>query len=267
MANKRIQDLEQTTDLTNDDLLPLDTTKKTFATTLKSLVDWLKNTFQTKDNLEQALSDATDKYPSSKVLKDESSRIGAIVDTKVNKSGDTMTGKLLFTNNNIANKNNEYAWNDTPAEDIFYATSEFLDKNGKRMGVWEFTKLKNGTNSMNVVIRNGINKGWDAIRLFAASDGGSWVSVPRSRVNGSACITDSHGSNYVRFGNGLQICWGVGGTGTVTLPVPFANTNYQVTTSQVGGGHTYNCGTDNYTTTSFNIASYQAHWVAVGYWY
>lgn len=82
MANKRIQDLEQTTDLTNDDLIPLDTTKKTFATTLKSLVEWLKNTFQTKDNLEQALSDATDKYPSSKVLKDESSRIVSIMDNQ-----------------------------------------------------------------------------------------------------------------------------------------------------------------------------------------
>lgn len=82
MANKRIQDLEQTADLTNNDLIPLDTTKKTFATTLKSLTEWLKNTFQTKDNLEQALSDATDKYPSSKVLKDESSRIVSVMDNQ-----------------------------------------------------------------------------------------------------------------------------------------------------------------------------------------
>ena len=82
MANKRIQDLEQTTDLTNDDLIPLDTTKKTFATTLKSLVEWLKGTFQTTANLEQALSDAIDKYPSSKVLKDESSRIVSIMDNQ-----------------------------------------------------------------------------------------------------------------------------------------------------------------------------------------
>jgi len=80
MANKRIQDLEQTTDLTNDDLLALDTTRKTFATTLKSLTDWLKGTFQTTANLEQTLSDATDKYPCSKVVKDESSRIMSIMD-------------------------------------------------------------------------------------------------------------------------------------------------------------------------------------------
>ena len=82
MANKRIQDLEQTTDLTNDDLIPLDTTKKTFATTLKSLVEWLKGTFQTTANLEQTLSEATDKYPSSKVLKDESSRIVSIMNNQ-----------------------------------------------------------------------------------------------------------------------------------------------------------------------------------------
>ena len=82
MANKRIQDLEQTTDLTNDDLIPLDTTKKTFATTLKSLTEWLKGTFQTTANLEQTLSDAIDKYPSSKVLKDESSRIVSVMDSQ-----------------------------------------------------------------------------------------------------------------------------------------------------------------------------------------
>lgn len=94
-----------------------------------------------------------------------------------------------------------------------------------------------------------------------------WAQCPASKRQNSIVTSEYVGSNYVRFGNGLQICWGVGGAGTVNLPAPFANTNYQVTTSQVGGGHTYNCGTENYTTTSFNITSYQSHWVAIGYWY
>lgn len=267
MANKRIQDLEQTTDLTNNDLLPLDTTKKTFATTLKSLTEWLKNTFQTKDNLEQVLSDATDKYPSSKVLKDESRRIMSIMDTKVNKSGDTMTGRLTFTNGNIVSKNNVYAWNDTPVTDTYYATSEFVDKNGKRMGVWEFSKNKDGTNSMNIVIQNGTGKGWDSIRLYAKSDGSSWVSVPRSNANGSVCITDSHGSRYLRFGSGLQICWGVG-TGVQVFPQPFRNTDYMIADSDLTYHKYEGMWTTNKTTTQFEIKnSSQAQWIAIGYWY
>lgn len=114
MAEKRIQDLEQTTDLTNDDLIPLDTSRKTFATTLKSLVEWLKNTFQTKDNLEQALSDATDKYPSSKTLKDESSRIVSIINslqsTLSNSISAETTNRTNADNNLQTQINNKISW-------------------------------------------------------------------------------------------------------------------------------------------------------------
>lgn len=114
MANKRIQDLEQTTDLTNDDLLPLDTTKKTFATTLKSLSEWLKNTFQTKDNLEQALSEAIDKYPSSKVLKDESSRIKSVINsvqTVLSSSISDETTNRINADTNLQNQiNGKISW-------------------------------------------------------------------------------------------------------------------------------------------------------------
>lgn len=208
--------------------------------------------------------------PSTKAVSDESSRIVSIMNNKVNKSGDTMTGKLTFTNGNVVSKSNAYAWNDTPATDTYYATSEFLDKNGERMGVWEFSKNKDGTNSMNVVIKRGTGKGWEAIRLFAKSDGNAWVTVPRSNVNGSVCITDSHGSNYVRFGNGLQFCWGSSPVNkTITFPQAFINNTYRVAFCQTDNAeHNINNTAVDKTTTSFKFnRGYYGDWIAIGWWY
>ena len=212
----------------------------------------------------------------------DSSRLESAINNKVNKSGDTMTGKLFFTNGNVACKNNAYAWNDTPATNIYYATSEFLDKNGERMGVWEFSKNKDGTNSMNVVIKNGTGEGWQAMRLYAKSDGSAWVTLPRSKVNGSACSTDSHGSNYVRFGNGLQICWfypqisGSVSNYTLTLPVAFKDNNYLALIQQTGDSpsneYTNTLSIMGKTTTNFAIKKVMVETMylqvlCVGYWY
>lgn len=191
----------------------------------------------------------------------------SIMDTKVNKSGDTMTGKLTFAHGNVVAKSNAYAWNDTPAVDTYYATSEFVDKNGERMGVWEFSKNKDGTNSMNIVIKHGTGKGWDAFRLYAKSDGTSWANVPRSNVNGSILITDSHASRYMRFGNGLQICWGAG-TGVQVFLQPFRDTDYMIADSDLTYHKYEGMWTTNKTTTQFEVKnSGNAQWIAIGYWY
>ena len=192
------------------------------------------------------------------------------MNNKVSKSGDTMTGKPIFTNGNVANKRSQYDWNDTPAPDTYSATSEFLDKNGERMGVWEFAKNKDGTNSMNVVIKHGTGKGWDAIRLYSKSDGNAWVTVPRSNVNGSVCITDSRGAGFMRFGNGLQFCWGNSPNNkTITLPQAFINNTYRVTFCQTeNSSHTYNNTAVDKTTTSFKFVNgYTGDWIAIGWWY
>lgn len=224
-----------------------------------------------KQTIAQDLTNpTTDTIPSTKAVSDESNRIVSIMDTKVSKSGDTMTGKLTFTNGNVVSKTNAYAWNDTPAVDTYYATSEFLDKNGERMGVWEFSKNKDGTNSMNMVIKHGTGKGWDAIRLYSKSDGSHWLNVPRSRVGDSACSTVSYGANHIRFGNGIQICFGNSAVNqTITFQQPFKDAGYKVAFCQTDpSAYTYNNIAAEKKTTSFKFTSgYTGDWIAIGYWY
>ena len=82
------------------------------------------------------------------------------------------------------------------------------------------------------------------------------------------------GSNYVRFGNGIQICWGYknesNGGGTTSFAVAFNNTSYALalTATTASNNAPFITG---YTTTGF---SYDRHgtawndiqWIAVGTW-
>lgn len=93
------------------------------------------------------------------------------------------------------------------------------------------------------------------------------------------------GEGYIRFTNGLQICWGYITVGTscdatVTLPVPFKDWNWSVTASCLG---TYETGNGAYTIKIASIASTSSfycatwfnhelggnqtwHYQAIGYW-
>lgn len=123
MANKRIQDLEQTTNLTNDDLLPLDTTKKTFAITLKSLVEWLKKTFQTTANMVNY----------------------------VKKTGDTMSGTLTnngvfvsqFDSLNYIARSKSIVKGTTPTNDK-YVGYDWQDSRGQRLAYLGVAYKANG---------------------------------------------------------------------------------------------------------------------------
>lgn len=88
-------------------------------------------------------------------------------------------------------------------------------------------------------------------------------------------IIEASGSNYIRFTNGLQICWGTYGTAmtgslaSVTFPVAFANTAYGLTTSMNNLADTdYVSGTiQTKTTTGFTLASWiGGGWMAIGKW-
>lgn len=268
MANKRIQDLEQTTDLTNDDLIPLDTTKKTFATTLKSLVEWLKGTFQTTANLEQALSEATDKYPSSKVLKDESSRIVSIMNNKVSKSGDTMTGDLKIKRNSTAqfslqNLSRDSAVN--PESWGAFGLVNFFDKNNVLTGLIENWQFDDGR--MHILMRVLNRKKSAQILVGVRADGTFYTECPASKTANSIETIVSSGSRYVRFGSGLQICWGAG-TGEQVFPQPFRDTDYMIADSDLTYHKYEGMWTTNKTTTQFKINnSSSAQWIAIGYWY
>ena len=86
----------------------------------------------------------------------------------------------------------------------------------------------------------------------------------------------SSGSNWVKFGNGLIIQWGIiTNNRYVTYPHPFSNTNYVLVAgvSNISGTNTYNYNTNKMwgisstkTTTGIDMSStYAQNWLVVGY--
>ena len=85
---------------------------------------------------------------------------------------------------------------------------------------------------------------------------------------GASAVAAS-GSNWVRFSDGTQICWG-NGHDTQNFPVAFTNTSYSCVGSFSDDGiKLYNFRFTEKTTTSMNISSNSENveWVAYGRWW
>lgn len=85
---------------------------------------------------------------------------------------------------------------------------------------------------------------------------------------GASAVAAS-GSNWVRFSDGTQICWG-NGHDTQNFPVAFTNTSYSCVGSFSDDGiKLYNFRFTEKTTTSMNISSNKENveWVAYGRWW
>lgn len=87
---------------------------------------------------------------------------------------------------------------------------------------------------------------------------------------GASAVAAS-GSNWVRFSDGTQICWGTNYSGMVSFPVSFANTNYTpVGSLDVQYPNNYNFGLEDVSTTGMRIntsgGNVKIHWIAFGRW-
>lgn len=87
---------------------------------------------------------------------------------------------------------------------------------------------------------------------------------------GASAVAAS-GSNWVRFSDGTQICWGTNYSGRVSFPVSFANTNYTpVGSLDVQYPNNYNFGLEDVSTTGMRIntsgGDVKVHWIAFGRW-
>ena len=87
---------------------------------------------------------------------------------------------------------------------------------------------------------------------------------------GASAVAAS-GSNWVRFSDGTQICWGTNYSGRVSFPVSFANTNYTpVGSLDVQYPNNYNFGLEDVSTTGMRIntsgGDAKVHWIAFGRW-
>lgn len=99
--------------------------------------------------------------------------------------------------------------------------------------------------------------------------GATGATGPRGPAGASAVAAS--GSNWVRFSDGTQICWGTNYNGTVSFPVSFANTNYTpVGSLNVQYPENYNFGFQDRSTTGMRIntsgGNTRVHWIAFGRW-
>lgn len=97
--------------------------------------------------------------------------------------------------------------------------------------------------------------------------GATGATGPQGPAGASAVAAS--GSNWVRFSDGTQICWG-NGYGTQNFPVAFTNTSYSCVGSFSDDGmKLYNFRFIEKTTTSMNISSNNENvqWVAYGRWW
>lgn len=192
----------------------------------------------------------------------------SIMDNKVNKSGDKMTGDLIIERNSTAqfslkNLSRDSAVN--PERWGAFGLVNFFDKNNVLTGLIENWQFEDGR--MHILMRV-LNRGKTAqILVGIKADGGMYTECPDSSANSSIVTTNSHGNNYVRLGNGLQICWG-SGTGVQTFQQPFKDIWYMIADSDLTYHKYEGMWISNKTTTQFQINNTSnAQWIAIGYWY
>lgn len=147
------------------------------------------------------------------------------------------------------------------------------DKNGAEVATFYSTIDTNNTIKSALAVKQPTAAGTASKEISISCDkNGNFHSFcgVQSNENNSIVTTVSHGSNYVRFGNGLQICWGNSLVNkTITFPQPFINNTYRVAFCQTDGGeHNINQVVTDKTTTSFRFSrGYEGDWIAIGYWY
>lgn len=111
---------------------------------------------------------------------------------------------------------------------------------------------------------------YKGLTLGTTADGSIFTDLEKCNWDNSIVTTVSHSSNYVRFGNGIQICWGNSPVRqTITLPQAFKDNTYRVAFCQTNNAeHNINNTVVDKTTTSFKFnRGYQGDWIAIGWWY
>lgn len=228
---------------------------------------WQKSPIDIKQDL---TNPSADTIPSTKAVADESSRIMSVMDTglakKLNVNTTTVgeTTDLRTPKLNVGNSS------------TVYISGYTINSEDNINGCLLAPMLKsNGIISNRLMARkkiNGVNM-YGGLEIGVKADGSLYTYLGRGQDDNSIVTTVSHGTNYMRFGNGLQICWGSVSTGEqkATFPQPFVNTNYSI---NITGNYTQTSSSaftfQDKTTTTCKIhssAAISTNWLAIGYWY
>ena len=206
------------------------------------------------------------------------------------KTGDTMTGTL--NQRTPAGVTPAYILT-SPDIDLSQSSTAyqsggliiFRDKNNKDGNYINSYVDQYGANVLTLQASIGVddNRKTTGVGIWIKQNGesGSWAFP--CNINNSILTTVSHGSNYVKLGNGLILQWGIIVTNqdtsganyaTIALSTPFSDTKYRIFTnvtameSDFVGGVARNTVTALKTTTSFKISyniSAAIEWFAIGW--
>lgn len=207
----------------------------------------------------------------------ESRRLESVINNKVNKTGDTMTGNLIIKGNIPAYILQDIALDLSKTftdnrNDVFFLER---DKNGKDGCFINFRHDIYDGNVAEICASNGVdnNRKIQGMGIWVRKNGEYGTYSPKCSFDNSIVTTVSHGDNWIRFGNGLQICWGKCSPAeqTVTLPQPFKDTNYVVNMTlgpdEIDRRNDFCAVISNIITTSFRKGDRGQLWIAIGYWY
>ena len=190
------------------------------------------------------------------------------MDNKVSKSGDTMDG-LLDTKSYFRTRGR---------------TSRIVEvnslDNSQTWGTFEVYKDSDTATHSVLFAFNPSNNSKAATTSIHINGDEKWAQCPMSKRNGSIVTTASSGSNYVRFGNGIQICFGSvvtkNETRTVTYGQPFKEAIPNLTLSLIDVGpkdpeYWQAFKISEQKNTGFKIQGpteiSRFGWIAIGYWY
>lgn len=263
---------EVNTKIDNKDSLPSQTGNGgKFLTTDGTNASWGKvKQIEIKQDL---TNPSADTVPSTKAVSDESSRIVSIMDTelakKVNVNAVTI-GEITNLRTPKLNEGNT----STVYLDGYMINSED-DINGCLVAPVLFA---DGNVGNRLMVRKKINGNnvYRGITIGIKADGSIFTDLEKSNNKNSIVTTVSHGSNYVRFGNGMQICWGITAReniSTVNLPQAFKNNAYSVLAlPSEGSSNASDLYVHSKTTTQFKLQEQvqkpeQRQWLAIGWWY
>lgn len=212
------------------------------------------------------------KVPNVKQTKDESSRIISIMNNKVSKSGDTMSGRLVNSHaiGPFTVRTSQY--NNNISKDFYGSDLTIDSEDDVNHFFFAGSNFTNNDIRARIVCNKRINGKQIYSEVYAGlkADGTAYSYAPRSAIAESIVTTVYHGNNCVRFGNGIQICFGNSAVNqTITFQQPFKDAGYKVAFCQTDpSAHTYNNIAAEKKTTSFKFTSgYTGDWIAIGYWY
>lgn len=250
MANEEIEisELEFTEELAGDNLIPVESSTDTKATSLQILKNWLSSFFVGKTGNETIAG-----------VKTHTSRI----DVK------GQVRPLLFQSPDI-----DLTTAPSSNKSMFI---EFLDKNGTRIGVMGVGHYPSGTYRLYSQIGNVGSMG-----IGIDGNGKIYAEAPASDINNSIVTTVAKNkakNGYYKLGNGLIIQWGQdvfeGSSTTITLPTAFTSTNYSISHCAIDESGTYCVGmlVESKTTTNFVAHGWNTSgrvrttdfWIAIGY--